>query len=55
MFSWELPDRITLMPACSVNCNLAGEVEFHIILAKVRNSFCNIAFCDKVSVSNSFL
>jgi hypothetical protein len=24
------------------------EVEFHIILAKVKNSFCILTFCDKV-------
>jgi len=27
---------------------LVGEVEFHIILSKVQNSSCIIAFCDRV-------
>ena len=27
---------------------LVGEVEFHIILARIQNSFCTIALCDKV-------
>ena len=27
---------------------IVGEVEFYIILVKVQNSFCIIAFCDKV-------
>ena len=33
------------------NCRryrIVGEVEFHIILAKVQSTFCIIAFCDMV-------
>jgi hypothetical protein len=30
------------------DCMIVGEVVFRIILVKVQNSFCIIAFCDKV-------
>jgi len=37
-----------LKVANNENYMIVGEVEFHIILAKVQNSFCIIAFYDKV-------